>query len=62
MNTIVFVLMAYTHSSNWVPTIEFSTLEKCERAVEVLHKGAEAHQHPISFAMIKRGYCERIEK
>ena len=31
MNTIVFVLMVYSHNHFIIPTIEFNTLEKCEK-------------------------------
>ena len=33
MNTIVFFLMVYSHNNFIIPTMEFNSLEKCEKAI-----------------------------
>lgn len=43
MNTVVFVLMVMTHNGFSIPTIEFSTMAKCQAAIvafdaQYLHK------------------------
>ncbi len=58
MNTIVFVLLTSVHGG-WVPTLEFTSLEKCERAAAVIKDRIEKD---MTFGGINRPKCVRIEK
>lgn len=59
MNTIVFVLVVMTHSGNWVPTIEFSTLEKCQKATASFMVEADKH---LVLGKPTPPWCWRVEK
>jgi len=62
MNTVVFVLFAMTHGVIYIPTMEFSTMEKCE----VLRKELiiEYNDSGASFLANsqKKYLCKRVEK
>jgi hypothetical protein len=51
--------MAFSHSANWIPTIEFQTQEKCEAAAAAIVKQADAH---TNWGNIKTPWCAKIEK
>jgi hypothetical protein len=59
MNTIVFVMMVFTHSVNWVPTIEFKSLELCERAANVIKTQTDPK---LTWGEMRQPFCIRIEK
>jgi hypothetical protein len=58
MNTlmVVFVLLTYV-SGSWVPTLEFSTKEKCEVAAKEIQ-----NQRTLGIFQNDRYKCIRIEK
>lgn len=58
MNTIVFVLLTSVHSG-WVPTLEFTSLDKCERAAAVIKDRLE---QDMALGRTTRPKCVRIEK
>ena len=59
MNTIVFVMVVFTHSVNWVPTLEFKSLELCERAAAVIKTQTDSK---IRLGEMRQPFCVRIEK
>lgn len=60
MNNIVFVLIVVSSNGHWfnpiVPTLEFSTREKCEQAINTFKNEAKENGGDI------RMRCVRIEK
>lgn len=38
MNTIIFVMMAYTHANNFVPSLIFTSRDKCEAAAQIVYE------------------------
>jgi hypothetical protein len=38
MNTLIFVMMAYTHANNFVPSLVFTSRDQCEAAAQVIYK------------------------
>ena len=60
MNTVAWVIVVITHNGhlgfNMVPTIEFSTLEKCQAAIHTLEESARGRTGSFD------GICVRIEK
>ncbi len=58
MNTlmVVFVLLTYV-SGSWIPTLEFSTKEKCEAVAKEIPS-----QMALGFLTKDRYRCIRIEK
>ena len=38
MNTIVWVMMVYSHAGNWSPSIEFKDEKKCQIAAQEIQK------------------------
>jgi hypothetical protein len=59
MNTIVFVLMVWTHNGYVVPTFEFPTLEKCNSVLQEMGKAVGV---PGGFGTGIKGRCIKIEK
>lgn len=59
MNSIVFVLMVWTHGGYVVPTTEFTSMKKCNTA---LHEMELAVGKAAAFATGVKGQCVRIEK
>ena len=59
MNSIVFVLIVWTHNGAAVPTIEFTSMEKCNAA---LHDIERSVGKGTTFRTGVRGQCVRIEK
>lgn len=59
MNTGVFVMMFFTHSVNWVPTLEFKSLELCERAANVIKTQTDSK---LKWGEMSQPFCVRIEK
>ena len=59
MNTVVFIMVMFGYGSNIVTGPEFSTLEKCQRAAEVITQTANDRTAIVS---IRKPFCVRIEK
>ena len=59
MITIVYVLLAYTHGSNWVPTLEFSSEKKCIAATLAIKS---AMDEKLFMGGVQKPFCVRIEK
>lgn len=59
MNTIVWVLLVYTHGSNWVPALEFTTEQKCIVAAAAIKAKADS---VVTFGNMRMPMCVRIEK
>lgn len=64
MNTtiIAWVLMSYTHSSNWVPTLEFSTQAKCEAAIVAISNQITQRKLWWHSKNAPEGWCAKVEK
>jgi len=60
MNTIIWVLVVYTHGANWIPTIEFKTQEKCEVAATNLEMAANTRRN--MWGGIPKPFCLKVEK
>ena len=56
---IVFVLMVFTHGTNYVPTLEFSSREKCQVASKAIK---DASNDKIFMGSSQQPFCVRIEK
>lgn len=59
MNTIVWVMMAYAGNS-YIPTLEFTTQEKCETATVVIKE--KYNNRGWSEGNMRTPWCVRIEK
>jgi hypothetical protein len=60
MNTVVWIMVMLTHGATHVNTgSEFSSLEKCQRAAEVIAQSASTK---LMFGSISTPWCVRIEK
>lgn len=59
MNTVVFVMMALTTGSNWVPTLEFRTQQLCEVAAAEIKRQVEPK---VFLGSLRTPFCVRIEK
>ena len=59
MNTFVFVMMVFSHGVNWVPSLEFKSLEACERAANVIKTQTDPK---ITWGEMRHPFCVRIEK
>lgn len=59
MNTVVWVMMAFA-GHNFIPTLEFTTQEKCEAAIVVI-KG-KYDKRGWSEGTMRTPWCVRIEK
>ena len=59
MSTIVFVMMVYAHGGNWLPTLEFNTMEKCQVAAKVIKERIDKE---LVLGRIILPVCVRIEK
>ena len=59
MNTVVFVLVVWTHAGNFVPTIEFTTLAKCEAAATSFVTEGDKR---LTVGKPGRPWCWRVEK
>ena len=59
MNTIVFVLMVYSHNNFIIPTMEFNSLEKCEKA-GLTYKAA-TNFNP-TWSSSRSPFCTKFEK
>jgi hypothetical protein len=62
MQSIVFVLVVYTHGLFAVPTTEFSTLEKCKAGIVAYEKAAGKATSFASGSGIRTPICVKIEK
>ena len=65
MNTaivVVWVLMSYTHSSNWIPTLEFKNQEKCEAAATLIREQTAQRLSWATIGNAPKGWCVKIEK
>lgn len=60
MNTIVFVLVVITSNGHWynpvVPTLEFTTRERCEQAINTFKNEAKGKRGDVEMR------CVAIEK
>lgn len=61
MNTIIFVLMVYTHGPNWAPSIEFKDELKCQKAAQIMKTTVDANKNWGNTDM-RLPICVRIEK
>ena len=60
MNTIVWVMLVYGYGATWIPTLEFTTEQKCIAAAVVVKTKIDVDGGTfISSPMPK---CVRIEK
>lgn len=60
MNTVVFVLMVWSYSGHWQPTIEFTTADKCATAAVAM--AAQIDKNASWGQLHKNLWCARIEK
>jgi hypothetical protein len=60
MNTVVWIMVMFTYGSNVNTGSEFSSLEKCQRAADVITQSANDRMTIISG--IRKPWCVRIEK
>ncbi len=60
MSNIVFVLIVITSNGHWmnpvIPTMEFTTRDKCEQAIRTFHNEAKANRGNVEMR------CVGIEK
>lgn len=61
MNTIVWVMLVYSHAGNWIPTIEFKDEKKCMIAAHELKAAVDGAKGWGSSGMTLPK-CVRIEK
>ena len=59
MKSIVFVLMVWTHNGYVQPTLEFTSNEKCQVALQTMEESV-GKSGGLSFGI--KGKCIRIEK
>lgn len=59
MNTVVFVMVMFGYGSNINTGPEFSTLEKCQHAAELITNTANAQ---LRIGTIRTPWCVRIVK
>ena len=59
MNTIVWIMVMYGSGSNIVTGAEFTSQEKCERAVLAIKQSAD---DKLTLGAIRKPWCVRIEK
>lgn len=59
MNTVVWIMVMFTYGSNVNTGSEFSSLEKCQRAVDVITQSANDR---MTIGSIRKPWCVRIEK
>ena len=59
MNSVVFVLVVFTHGFVPVPSTEFSTMEKCKKAIVQYRNSLP---EPAFGIHMKNATCVRIEK
>jgi len=60
-NIIVWVMVVYSHSGNYVPTLEFTTEQKCIVAVSTIKNYVDLRKS-WGFIDQRPAYCIRIEK
>lgn len=58
-SNVVYVLNAMTSSGNWVPTLQFSSLEKCEKAADSFVVDGGKH---LGLGKPTQPWCWRVEK
>lgn len=59
MNTVVWIMVTFSYGLNLVTGPEFTSQEKCERAVSVI---AQSGTERLTIGSIRRPWCVRIEK
>lgn len=59
MNTVVWIMVMFTYGSNVNTGSEFSSLEKCQRAADVITQSAN---DSMIISGIRKPWCVRIEK
>jgi len=59
MNTVVWIMAMFTYGTNVNTGPEFSSLEKCHRAAEVI---AQSARDKLTFGSVRTPWCVRIEK
>lgn len=59
MNTVVWIMIMVAHGNNFSTGPEFSTQEKCERAVVTIH---EVVDKKFWVGPVRKPFCVRIEK
>jgi hypothetical protein len=60
VTSTVFVLMVWGYASAWIPTMEFSTQQKCDAAVATYIKQGSDHM-PWGAPDLK-AWCMKVEK
>jgi hypothetical protein len=59
MSTIVWVMMVFSQGSQWIPTLEFTTEQKCVAAANTI----KAQVDPTyTLGSMRQPFCVRIEK
>lgn len=58
-STIVFVMIFYTTQANYIPTLEFNSLEKCLAASEKIQAAVNKE---ILMGKMRPPLCVKIEK
>jgi hypothetical protein len=58
MNAVVWIMVMFTYGSNVNTGPEFSSLEKCQRAADVITQSA----NDKTFVGVRKPWCVRIEK
>ncbi len=58
-STIVYVMIFYTTQANYIPTLEFNSLEKCLAASEKIQVSVNKE---IKLGNMKPPICVKIEK
>lgn len=59
MNTVVWIMVMFTYGSNVNTGSEFSSLEKCQRAADVITQSANDR---LTIGIVRKPWCVRIEK
>ena len=59
MNAVVWIMVMFTYGSNVTTGSEFSSLEKCQRAADVITQSANDR---MTLAGVRKPWCVRIEK
>lgn len=58
-STIVYVMIFFSSSANYIPTLEFNSLEKCLAASEKIQVAVNKE---ISLGKMRPPFCVKIEK
>jgi hypothetical protein len=59
MNTVVWIMVMFTYGSNVNTGPEFSSLEKCQHAADVITQSAIDR---MTIGSVRKPWCVKIEK